>query len=175
MIKEDLLKVYAYAGAIWSSFKIPESDLEARLLDEVWFMELKEFDLQTILAAINEYARNNNFCNVVQIGELCRKYKQIQDGTYIDEEKVFQEIVQSVSWDNCRENFNKLSPFAKQIVGGSHMLARWSRDDAFDSVVSSNLRKQIHNALESQRMEKIVQDIKNNKQLTESRSNHCLQ
>lgn len=159
MIKEELLKVYAYAGAIWSSFKLPNNDLDLALMNEVWLNKLSEFNLPIIFSAMDEYARTNAFCNVIQVAELCKKFESIKNGTYVDEEMILREIKDAVSYDKCKENYSKLSPIAKRFVTGSHILARWAMDDAFNSVILSNLRKEIKAYFEAERMQQSVNKI----------------
>ncbi len=157
MKKEELPLVYGFAGCIWSSFKMPRDALEEKIFDTVWFGTLKNFNLKMILAAMQEYAMTNDFCNITKIGLLCKKYTQMLDGTFIDEELTISHIQAAVSWDKCRENFERLTPFEKEIVQGPHMLARWARDDSFSSVIVSNLRKTIRNKLEFQREQEMLQ------------------
>jgi len=157
MTKQELLKVYAYAGAVWQSFKLPTNTLELTLQNEVWLNMLSEFDLETIFASINEHARFNNFCNVVQIAEHCKKYESIKNGTYTNEETILNEIRNAVSYEYCKENYAKLSTLAKNFVPGAYMLARWSQDTAFNSVIVSNLRKEIKTFLADQRIKEDIQ------------------
>lgn len=165
MVKEDLLKVYTFAGAIWSSFKTPISELEARLFDEVWFTILKPYPLEMILSAIQEYATENDFCNIAKIGDICKKYTQKANGTYIDIESVLIEIRNAVDYEKCKENFEKLSPFAKEIVKAPYHLARWANDTQFETVIMSNLRKQVSNILAERKHNEIMQLTSENKKL----------
>lgn len=159
MIREELLKVYAYAGAIWSSFKLPNNDLELALMNEVWLNKLSEYDLSIIFTALDEYARTNAFCNIIQVAELCKRFEAMRAGTYVDEDMILREIKEAVSYDKCRENYAKLSPIAKKFVSGSHILARWAMDEAFNSVIVSNLRKEIKAYFENERMQESLNKI----------------
>lgn len=165
MNKIELVKVYAFAGAIWSSFKTPTNDTEARLFDEVWFGILRPYPLEMVLSAIQEYATENDFCNIAKIGDLCKKYTQKANGTYIDAESVLAEIRNAVNYDKCKENFEKLSPFAKEIVQHSCYLAKWSRSDQLDTVIMSNLRKTITSKLAERKHDEIMQLTSENKKL----------
>ncbi len=148
MKKDDLWKIYAFAGAVWTSFKLPTTDFEARLFDEVWYSILQPYDEELIFTAIQEYATENDFCNIAKIGALCKKYTEIKNGTFMDEDIVLEHICNAVSWDKCKENFAKLNDFEKEIVGGAHILARWSRDESFNTVILSNLRKKVRSKLQ---------------------------
>ncbi len=159
MERKDLLKVYAFAGAVWSSFKLPKTDLELKLQSEVWFTKLAPYPVSFVLAAIDEYAKENDFCNISKVAALCDKYTQMQNGTYIDEEETLEHIQKAVSYEFCKENFAKLTPFEKELVGGPHMLAKWARLNDFETVVMSNLRKKVHNKLTTRKFENTLKTI----------------
>lgn len=165
MNKIELVKVYAFAGAIWSSFKTPTNDTEARLFDEVWFGILRPYPLEMVLSAIQEYATENDFCNIAKIGDLCKKYTEKANGTYIDIEKELMEIKDAVSYANCKENFANLSPFAQSIVRHPAYLAQWSQNSQFETVIMSNLRKQMTNILAEKKHDEIMQLTSENKKL----------
>ena len=159
MKKEDLLKVYACAGALWSSFKIPQRELEAQLCDEVWFDTLGAYDIKIVLFSLREYAKTNDFCNIAKVGLLCDKFTQMQNGTWIDEEEVLKEIRKAISYGKYRENFEKLSPFAKEIVGHPAYLAKWAQSSEVDTVIMSNLRKTVRNVLEKRQTENSLKAV----------------
>lgn len=165
MNKVELLKVYAFCGAVWSSFKTPINEEEAKLFDEVWFTILKPYSTEMILTAIQEYARESDFCNIAKISDLCQKYTEKANGTYIDPEKVLTEVRNAVSYDRNRENFEKLSPFAKEIVQHPAYLAKWARSDQFETVILSNLRKTINNVLAEKKHNEIMEITLDNKKL----------
>ena len=158
MIKEDLVKVYACAGALWSSFKIPATELEAKFFDNVWFSILKPYDINVVLLAFREYANTNDFCNIAKVGELCDKLTQIANGIWIDEEEVINEIYKAISYDKCKENFEELSSFAKEIVEHPAYLAKWSQSKEI-AIILSNLRKKVHNKLEQRKFQKTLDNL----------------
>ncbi len=162
MKKEELLKVYACAEALWSSFKIPKSDIEARIFDNVWFSCLKTYDTNVVLVALREYARENDFCNIAKVSDLCEKFTQMANGTWIDVEKVLTEIRRAISGGgDYKERFAKLSPFAQQIVEHPGFLGKWAMtvSSDVDTVIMSNLRKKIQNVLSRNRDEKVVNKL----------------
>lgn len=154
MVEKDLIKVYACAGALWSSFKMPNSDIELKLFDKVWFSVLKDYDIKIVLLALREFAKTNDFCNIAKVGELCNKMTEIANGTYVEENAVLEEIRKAISYDYCRENFEKLSPFAKKIVGQPAQLAKWERSPDPMEMILANLRKRIQSEIEIQTLKK---------------------
>lgn len=178
MIKQDLLKVYAFAGAMWSSFKIPTNELDAKMFDEAWYLTLAPYPVSLILTAMQQYAKESDFCNVAKIGTICEKYIAINSGTYIDEEKALKNIRRAICGLGTKEErFEELTDFEKSVVGSPSQLGSWGMANAelFDTVIISNLRKTIKNKLEIRKFEdnlKIIQslDVTNSQLLEGERS-----
>lgn len=167
MTKEELLNVYGYATALWQNFKLPpkepdspDPDLKGKLFDFAWYRALGEYDLKIVLVALEEHAKVSDFCNVSKVGELCKKFTEIANGTYIDEESVVSEIRKAIS-SNIKEVFDKLSPTAKEAVGGVWQLARWGslQISEIETVVVSNIRKKVHNVIEKNRNYSVVKKL----------------
>lgn len=150
MNKLDLVKVYAFAGAIWSSFRIPTNEIEAKIFDETWFLILRPYSLEMVLTAVQEHAKKSDFCNIAKIGDICETYTKKLNGNYIDTESVIDEIKKAISYYDVKEKFEKLSPFAKEVVGDPSNLAKWSIGESkdFETVIISQLRKRLNNKLE---------------------------
>ena len=186
MKKEELLIVYGYCQAIWSTFKVPtgdsaESQVEAKLFDATWFETLAPYDLNIVLLAVKEYAKTSDFCNIAKVGEMCRKIKSIADGSYINEEDVLKEIRLAISRCAKDEAFAKLSPFAKEVVGGAWQLYKWGSLESgqVDTVVMSNLRKRVKGLLQKQKDENIALELEAinhfSDNILEMRTNHFLE
>ena len=156
MDKKELTKVFALAKSLWSSFKIPENDLDLAMLSAVWLELLTPYDFNLIKVSMMQYANENDFCNISKVSALCKKYIEIKNGTYLDENIIIDHIRRAVSWTKSKENFEKLTDFEKEIVRGPHILARWSQDEAFESVIVSNLRKEIRSKLELKQQEELL-------------------
>lgn len=162
MRKEELLIVYGYAGAIWSTFKIPEKELEARLFDATWYEILKPYSIDLILIAIKEYAKLSDFCNIAKVGEICNKLQKTIEGTYLDEDVILDEIRQAVVKCSKDKAFDKLSDFSKKVVGGSWQLYKWGSLEIgqFDTIVVSDLRKKIRNMIDREKLVNVTGELK---------------
>ena len=73
MKKNELIKLYAIAQTLWPSFKIPDTELESRVHDEVWFKILENYNIELITKCMFEYALKSEFCNIGQIARLCKQ------------------------------------------------------------------------------------------------------
>lgn len=162
MIKrEELFKIYAYCGAIWSTFKLPENDLEANLFDLTWYDILCPYNLDIIILAIKEYAKKSDFCNIAKIGEECKRIQKISEDKYIDDEAVLSEIRIAITRCIKNEAFEKLSPFAKEVVENPWQLDKWGSltTNEVETVIMSNLRKKIEKIKQRQENQNIFYEL----------------
>lgn len=158
MIKDELIKVYAYTQAIFGSFTMPKDKLQLESQNIVWLKALAPYDLAVIYTAIENYAKNNQFVNIAQIANICRQVQQIKDGTYKTAYDYLSEITNAVSYSNAKENFEKLSDFSKEIVGNSAKLAQWCNlGEDFYTYTSNRLYKEITQKLEQQELKELNQ------------------
>lgn len=169
MKQEDLPVVWAYTNAVIDTFKVPDTEIKCQMAMSVWMDVLGQYELPIIKSAILERAKESDFFNIAKVGQTCEKLTQIAMGLYIDEEEVLDEIRKAVSYANCKENFQGLSEFAKEIVGHSAYLAKWAMSDQFETVIINNLRKKIHSRVESKKYDKVLEqiEIKDTKKLIE--------
>ena len=151
MKKEELLIVYSYARAIWSTFKTPEDEMDAKLHDAVWFDLLLPYSADIVVLALREYAKTSDFCNIAKVAEICKKLTSMKKGTYIDEEAIYDEIRKAIACCNKDETFENLSDFAKEIVGGAWQLYKWGSctTDQVEGVIMSRIKRRIQNKKEA--------------------------
>lgn len=169
MIKEELIKVYAYTKAIFGNFTMPTDKLQQDSQNIVWLKALTPYELDVIYTAIDLYAKDNQFVNIAQIAEQCKYVQQIKGGTYKDAYYYLNEISHAVSYSDAKANFEKLSEFSKEIVGSSAKLAQWCiAGEAFNTIVAGRLLKQITSKLKADETKKMLST--NEKVLIESKT-----
>lgn len=155
MRKEDLGPIWAYANTIWDTFKVPDTEEKVAMAIEVWVSLLKDYDLPLIKAGMLEHAKVSDFCNVVKIAEQCKNLMAVAQGTAYDENAIVNEIRRAIGNGTygARDEFEKLSPIAKRVVGEPRSLYDWAtyEGDGFDTVIMSNVRRAVRTQIESQR------------------------
>lgn len=161
MSRKELYKAYGLAGALWSNFKLPEGELEARLFDETWFLCLQRFSFDIVLTAMHKFAQESDFCNIAKIELICEKLLQIQEGTFVDEEEIYREIRKAIVAPDKKQAFERLSDVAKDIVMGEWQLFKWGMLDSnvVESVVMSSVRKRASVAKEHKHLEDSLKRI----------------
>ena len=161
MNKEQMPMVWAYANTIWGTFKVPDTKESVMLTMEVWLDLLKEYDLQIIMSAMLELAKESDFCNVVKVAENCKTLVKLANNELVDEDMICNEIRMAIknSLYHAREEFDKLSEIAKRIVGSPASLRSWAELDSatVSSVVMSNIKKSASNQIERQNKMEVIE------------------
>lgn len=159
MKNNELLNVYAYAQTIFTNFTVPTSELEAQTTNIVWLKFLKPYSVDIIYSAIDQYARDNKFINIVQIAELCEEAYQISQGTHRTAEDYLKEIESAVDKAGTREGaenaYNSLNDILKTIIPGYWTLGRW-HNDGFE-FVATRLKQDIQSKLRTQSFQQSIQ------------------
>lgn len=148
MKKEELTKVFALAKGLWSSFNLPNNELDVSITASLWLELLKPYELEIIKLAMIEHAKRSDFLNMAKVSEICFEI-MARDNPELDEEQIFMEIKKAITYYECKANFEKLSPVAKIVVGDPSQLATWSLIPQSEVLVlESNLHKRINARLQ---------------------------
>ncbi len=148
MKKEELTKVFALAKGLWSSFNLPNNELDVSITASLWLELLKPYELEIIKLAMIEHAKRSDFLNMAKVSEICFEI-MARDNPELDEEQIFLEIKKSINYYECKANFEKLSPVAKAVVGDPSQLATWALIPQSEVLVlESNLHKRINARLQ---------------------------
>ena len=145
MQKEELLKAFAYANMLWSTFNLPTDRNKKILLTQIWYDALKPYPLELVYSAMREHARKSDFVNIMKIAEECRAIENLAKNECLNENEILLEIEKAVCSGNQIKAFNELSDIAKKVVGSPSKLASWGQCsvEIYNSVIESNLRKAI--------------------------------
>jgi len=183
MIKKELFAVLAKCSFIWPNFKLPTDDKTLKEFYKEWYEQLEPFAPDIIIAAIREYAKESDFCNLGKIVAKCEDIIAIINNINFNEDIIFQEINKAITrvplvlqpghqnfYYNSPKygyevNFDKLSKLAKRVVGTPSQLLSWGSCDvdSFQTVVASNIKRSIRNQIA---LEKQYRAITNNAQLS---------
>ena len=159
MKNNDLLKVYAYAQTIFTNFTVPTGELQAQTTNIIWLKFLKPYPLEIIYSAIDQYAKDNKFINIVQISEICKEAFEISQGTHRTVETYLNELEQAVTKAGTVEGainaYDSLSNVLKSLIPGYWYLGRW-HNEGFD-FIATRIKEQIKNKLREQSLQNSIQ------------------
>lgn len=151
MKKEELIKAYAYAELLWSTFKKETNNEKAQMQNQLWWEFLKKYPFDVICASMRELAKESDFCNIAKISQGCLEITRLL-GENQSENDIFNEIDKAVSnGAYCsKESFDNLSPIAQRVVGSASNLASWGQVDIqqYNTVIASNIRRAVRNELD---------------------------
>lgn len=169
MRKEDLPTIWAFASALWGTFKVPDTKQKFDMAIEIWNEMLGEYELPIIKSAMIELSKESDFCTLGKLAKQCQIITKLSKGEIVDVDEVLRRIVLAVQTMDKRKAFDELPEIAKTVVGHPSALYKWAmmESGAFHSVVVSQLRKGIEKAMEiddkEQTMEKLQIPIAKNK------------
>ena len=162
MRKEELPTIWAYASALWGTFKVPDTKERFEMSVQVWGEMLGRFDTKIIKAGMVELSKESDFCTVGKLAKHCEIIQKLANGEIVDADDVLRKIVEAVQSPDKEKAFENLPEIAKKVVGSKTMLYKWGKMDSatFHSVVVSNLRKNIEKTLETQEKVKTMESLK---------------
>lgn len=153
MEKEELIKAYAYAELLWNTFKKETNKDKATMQNQLWWDFLKLYDYDVICASMRELAKESDFCNIAKVAKGCASIMKLTQPQQ-SENDIFLEIDRAIcgGYYHAKENFEKLSPIAKKVVGDSSRLASWGQTNKidFNTFVVNDIKKAIRNELDRQ-------------------------
>lgn len=165
MTNKDLIKVFAYAQAIFTNFTVPTGELEAQTTSLIWLKFLKPYPLEIIYSAIDEYARENKFISIAQIADLCKKAQDIVNGTHQTTETYLKELELAVdragTYESANNAYDSLSDLLKSIIPGYWTLGKM-HNEGFE-YYASRYKEEIKDKLCSKSLETSI--VKNTKLL----------
>lgn len=162
MRKEELPTIWAYASALWGTFKVPDTKERFEMSVQVWSEMLGKYDASIIKAGMIELSKENDFCTVGKLAKHCEIIQKLANGEMIDVDEIVQKIVNAVQRADKQQAFDNLPEIAKKVVGNKAALFKWGKMDSsvFNSVVISNLRKSVEKALETKEKLETMETLK---------------
>lgn len=161
MEKKDLPTIWAFASALWGTFKVPDTKQRFDMAMEIWSEMLGEFELPIIKAAMIELSKESDFCTLGKLAKQCQTITKLAKGEIVDVDEVLQKIISAVQTMDKKKAFDELPEIAKNVVGHSSMLYKWAmmESSAFHSVVVSKLTKSIERAMENNDKEQTMEKL----------------
>ena len=110
---------------------------------DVWYMMLKDYTKEEIGIALKTYITNNTSGFAPSISHLIDNVHKMKEiGTELGEMEAWEKVRKAISnaGYHASEEFEKLPPIIKEIVGSPNMLKMWSQTniDQLETVIQSN-------------------------------------
>ena len=143
MTREEVKKLIMIIQATYPNWNIKNKQ---ETLD-AWAFFLTDYEYNSIMMALKVYisSADSGFApSVSQLISMARKPKEL---TQADEGAIWREIRPCIRRGiyHAEEDFEKLSPMAKKVVGQPSQLREWAmlESEVIDSVIQSNMKSRI--------------------------------
>lgn len=143
MTREEVKKLIMIIQATYPNWNIKNKQ---ETLD-AWDLFLADYEFNTMMMALKTYitSADSGFApSVSQLISMARKPKEL---TQADEGAIWREIRPCIRRGiyHAEEDFEKLSPMAKKVVGQPSQLREWAmlESEVIDSVIQSNMKSRI--------------------------------
>lgn len=145
MNKKETAMIMAILKAGYPSYYKNISQQEALEALNLWAGMFQDDSSQIVLAAVKTYIATDSKGFPPTIGAIKEAIFKIQHPDEMTEMEAWTQVAKAMrnSMYNSKEEFDKLSPIAKQVVGSHTQLKEWAmmETDVVQSVIQSNFMR----------------------------------
>lgn len=141
MTRDECKKIIAVIAATYPKFEYDDPVLTV----DSWYFFLKEYSYEDICMAMKIFVTTENSPYFPSPSQLIGQINKVKSLTNPQEVDVWREVRPAIrnGLYHFEEEFNKLSPMAKKMVGDPAQLREWAMlpSEDIDTVVQSNFKK----------------------------------
>lgn len=152
MEKKELMKFFEVVTILYPTYKLPTNEELKKETIKIWNQCLKPYKLKLAIEAAKNVAKENDYFNIAKIAAECEDLTiLLSNKNSIKPDKIFLEIILTLEYSNPQQNFNTLSPIAKDVVGYPGQLSNWTKvpKAEFETVIVPLLKKDIAKAVKN--------------------------
>jgi hypothetical protein len=174
---EETLKIFAVLKANYSNFFKSMSRIDAEAMVNLWAEMFEDEPYEVVGMAIKSYIASDVNGYPPNVGIIKEQMRKLTKTEGLTEQEAVNLITKACRNGNygAKEEFDKLPPILKRLVGSPSQIKEWALMDAdtFNSVVTSNLmrsyrvmaeRERQHQALPS-KIQSLITETTNNLRL----------
>lgn len=143
MTREEVKKLIMVIQATYPNWNIKNKQ---ETLD-AWDLFLADYDYNTMMMALKVYISTSDSGFAPSVSQLISMARKPKELTQADEGAIWREIRPCIRRGiyHAEEDFEKLSPMAKKVVGQPSQLREWAllESEVIDSVIQSNMKTRI--------------------------------
>lgn len=147
MERSDVLKIMAVLRGAYPQFYRNIDRREAEDTVNLWLDMFRQDDPQIVAAAVKSVIEGDEKGFPPTIGQVKAKMRLITDADELNEADAWQMVAKAIRNGiyGAQEEFGKLPPVVRRIVGSPNTLREWARMDTetVHSVVSSNFQRSL--------------------------------
>lgn len=140
MTREETKKLLMVMQVTFKTYQVENKTLET----DVWYGYFKEYDYEIVETALKVYVATENTAFAPSPSQILGQINKVKSLTNPQEVDVWREVrpaIRNGSY-HAEEEFEKLSPMAKKMVGDPAQLREWAMlpSEDIDTVVQSNFK-----------------------------------
>ena len=145
MNRNETLQVLAYLKVAYPQAfnKLSKEDIQA--LTKMWELQFKDFNFDVVMIAVNSYISTDTSGFYPTIGKLKDMIYKLSNPSEMTEQEAWNLVKKAISRSGwyAQEEFDKLPPTLKKLVGSPNQLHDWALSDSDDinTVVASNFMR----------------------------------
>jgi len=143
MTREEVKKLIMIIQATYPNWNIKNKQ---ETLD-AWAFFLEDYEYNSMMMALKTYISSADSGFAPSVSQLISMARKPQELTQADEGAIWREIRPCIRRGiyHAEEDFEKLSPMAKKVVGQPSQLREWAmlESEVIDSVIQSNMKTRI--------------------------------
>lgn len=143
MTRDECKKLLMIINATYPSFKVENATETLNM----WHSFLEDYSYEQIMQGLKIYVATSGSDFAPSISKLISMARKPKELTQADEGAIWREIRPCIRRGiyHAEEDFEKLSPMAKKVVGQPSQLREWAmlESEVIDSVIQSNMKSRI--------------------------------
>ena len=143
MTRDECKKLLMVIDATYPSFKVENATETLNM----WHSFLEDYSYEQIMQGLKIYVASSGSDFAPSISKLISMSRKPNELTQVDEGAIWREIRPCIRRGiyHAEEDFEKLSPMAKKVVGQPSQLREWAmlESEVIDSVIQSNMKSRI--------------------------------
>lgn len=143
MTRDECKKLLMIIDATYPSFKVENATETLNM----WHSFLEDYSYEQIMQGLKIYVATSGSDFAPSISKLISMSRKPQELAQTDEGAIWREIRPCIRRGiyHAEEDFEKLSPMAKKVVGQPSQLREWAmlESEVIDSVIQSNMKNRI--------------------------------
>lgn len=165
MTNEETLKILAILQANYSNFYKNLTEKDAQTQVNLWSEMFSDEPYELVGVAIKAYIATDTDGYPPSIGKIKEEIRKLTQKDELTEQEAVNIILKAAGNANyyAKEEFDKLSPALKRLVGSPNKLREWAMMDIdeLNTVVASNLMRSYKSVSESeQRHQALPSNVK---------------
>lgn len=162
MTRDECKQLLAIIDATYPNFKVANPTETVN----IWHTLLGEYEYKVLLMALKTFISTSGSAFAPSVAELIAMTRKPQELMQVSEVDVWREVRKAISRGIYyhEEEFEKLSPMAKKMVGESGQLREWAMlpSEDIDTIVQSNFKKRFETMVKrEQELQAMPSEIQN--------------